>query len=118
MPNFPDLKRPGMRIEGSGGTTMSVNGISVNAPAFLAARQKCDQYMPHIDATAAQSAQQRQRGLNFARCMRRHGVPNFPDPRVVSTHGTNQMVYLPGINQTSPAFEAGAKACGGGPKGP
>jgi hypothetical protein len=117
MPNFPDLRSPGLRIEGSG-QTISVHGISVNVPAFLAARQKCERYMPHTDATPAQSAQQRKRGLDFARCMRSHGVPNFPDPKVISTKGANQLVYLPGINPQSPAFETAAKACGGGPKGP
>jgi hypothetical protein len=117
VPNFPDLSGNGMRIEGNT-QTVSVNGVSVNAPAFRAARQTCEKYMPHTPATPAQSAQQRQRGLQFARCMRSHGVPNFPDPKVISSSSGSQQVYLPGINPQSPAFQAGAKACGGGPKGP
>ncbi len=117
VPTFPDLSNNGMRIEGSG-QTISINGVSVNAPAFIAARQKCEQYMPHSDASPAQTAQQRQRGLEFARCMRSHGVPNFPDPKVVSSHGGNQEVYLPGVDVQSPAFQTAANACGGGPKGP
>ncbi len=117
VPNFPDLSNDGMRIEGSG-QTISVNGVSVNAPAFTAARQKCRQYMPHSDASPAQTAQQRRRGLEFARCMRSHGVPNFPDPEVITGAGGNQEAYLPGVNVQSPAFQAAAKACGGGPKGP
>jgi hypothetical protein len=117
LPNFPDLGGSGMRIEGTG-QALSVNGVLVNAPAYRAARQACEKYMPHSQATPAQAAQQRQRGLEFARCMRSHGVPNFPDPRVISSSGGNQQVYLPGINPQSPAFQAGAKACGGGPKGP
>jgi hypothetical protein len=117
VPNFPDLSGNGMRIEGTG-HTISVNGVSVNAPAYQAARAKCQQYMPHSEASPAQTAQQRQRGLQFAKCMRSHGVPNFPDAKVVSSSGGNQLAYLPGINPQSPAFQAGAKACGGGPKGP
>jgi hypothetical protein len=50
--------------------------------------------------------------------MRSHGVPNFPDPRVISSQGGNQQVYLHGVNTQSPAFEAAAKSCGFGPKGP
>jgi hypothetical protein len=117
VPSFPDLSNKGMEIEANA-QTISVNGVSVNAPAFLAARQECQKYLPHQQATPAQAAQQRQRGLHFANCMRSHGVPNFPDPKVVSSHGGNQVAYLPGINPQSPAFQAAAKACGGGPKGP
>jgi hypothetical protein len=117
VPNFPDLGNNGMRIEG-GGQTISINGVSVNAPAYRAARQKCQKYLPHTQGSPAQAAQQQQRGVKFARCMRSHGVPNFPDPKVVSSHSGNQQVYLPGINPQSPAFQTAAKACGGGPKGP
>jgi hypothetical protein len=117
--DFPDLSSDRMLIEGSG-QTMSVNGIPVNAPAFEAARQTCEKYMPHTTApaTAAQSAQATRRGLEFAKCMRSHGVPNFPDPKVVSRSGGSERVYLPGVNPQSPAVQMAAKACGFGPKGP
>jgi hypothetical protein len=117
VPNFPDLKNNGMQIEATG-QTISVNGVSVNASAFLAARAKCDRYRPHTQASQAQTAQQTRRGLEFARCMRSHGVPNFPDPKVVTGANGQQEAYLPGINPQSPAFQSAAKACGGGPKGP
>jgi hypothetical protein len=117
VPNFPDLSGNGIRI-GAHGQTVSVNGVSVNAPAFVAARQKCERYMPHIDASPAQTAQQMRRGLQFARCMRSHGAPNFPDPKVTTGQGGNQEAYLPGVNLQSPAVQSAAKACGGGPKGP
>jgi hypothetical protein len=117
VPNFPDVSSNGMLIQGNG-QTISVNGVTVNAPAFLMARQKCERYMPRAQASQSQSAQQTQRGIQFARCMRTHGVPNFPDPKVITGTGGNQEAYLPGINPQSPAFQSAAKACGGGPKGP
>jgi hypothetical protein len=117
VPNFPDLSGNGMRIE-STGQTISVNGVSVKAPAFLTARQKCERYMPHAQASQFQSAQQTKRGLQFARCMRSHGVANFPDPKTMTGPGGNQEAYLPGVNLQSPAVQAAGKACGGGPKGP
>lgn len=118
VPNFPDLDRTGIKIEASG-QTLSVNGVSVNAPAFVAARQACQKYLPAQQATPSEAAHEHQAGLEFAKCMRGHGVPNFPDPKVVSNHGGNQVDYLPGINFRSPAVEAAAKACGGfAPKGP
>jgi len=120
VPNFPDLNGNAMRIEASG-QTISVNGFSFSAAAFSAARQKCRGDMPHTSASPAQAAQQRQRGLKFARCMRSHGVTNFPDPKVTSGSGANQVARLTGVTAQelqSPTFQAAAKACGGGPKGP
>lgn len=119
VPNFPDLSSNGMRIEANG-RSISVNGVSLNAPAFLAARAKCQKYRTGTAThpTVAQSAQQQRRGLEFARCMRSHGVPTFPDPKIINGPGGQQQAYLPGINPQSPAFQAAAKRCGGGPKGP
>jgi len=119
VPNFPDLSSTGMRIAASG-QTISINGVSINAPAFTAARQKCERYMQDTSAipTPARSAQKQQQDLEFARCMRSHGIPNFPDPGTSSSEG-DQTVHLDGINLSAPAFQAAAKKCGGfNPKGP
>lgn len=118
VPNFPDLGPGGMRI-GANGQTLSVNGVPVDAPAFETARTACQHYLPGVHATPAQTAQIEKQGLEFSRCMRSHGVPNFPDPVTRPGTGGNQEAYLPGVNLQSPAVQAGAKACGGfGPKGP
>ena len=119
VPNFPDLSSGGTRIEGSG-QNLSVNGVSVKAPAFLAARAECEKYMPHVQASQPQTAQQTRKGLQFARCMRSHGVPSFPHPKVTTGTNGNGVVDLraAGLNFPSPAFKAAGKACGGGPKGP
>lgn len=59
-------------------------------------------------------------GLAFSRCMRSHGVPNFPDPNTpgggfqVNVSGYHSSVSIgnsPGINQQSPAFRAANSAC-------
>jgi hypothetical protein len=117
VPQFPDLTGNGMRI-GAQGETVSVNGVSVNAPAFAAALQKCRQYRPHTSGSPAQTAQQIRQGLQFARCMRGHGVPSFPDAEIRAGADGNQEAYLPGVDLASPAVQSAAKACGGGPKGP
>ncbi|HTX11948.1 MAG TPA: hypothetical protein VME22_25225 [Solirubrobacteraceae bacterium] len=117
VPGFPDLSSNGMRI-GEHGQTVSVNGISVNASAFTVALPKCERYRQHTYGTPAQTAQQTHQALQFARCMRSHGVPNFPDPRVMAGADGNQVAYLPGVNIDAPAVQSAAKACGGGPKGP
>jgi hypothetical protein len=45
--------------------------------------------------------------LSFARCMRAHGVPNFPDPNA----GGGGFQLGSGINPQSPAFESAHQAC-------
>jgi hypothetical protein len=48
--------------------------------------------------------------LAFARCMRSHGVPNFPDPKVTGT--TIQILgSSSGINTQSPAFKSAQQSC-------
>ena len=60
-------------------------------------------------------------GIQFADCMRLHGVPSFPDP---GAGGGIQINSSSGINPQSPAFQSAQNACskllpGGGPaRGP
>jgi hypothetical protein len=114
VPTFPDLKDNRMQIQASG-QAISVNGVSINAPAFRSALQTCEKYRPHIESTPAQTARYEQEALNFARCMRGHGIKNFPDPPPSTGTGTNHVVNLThsGLNFYSPAFQAAANACGG-----
>jgi hypothetical protein len=61
----------------------------------------------------------------FSRCMRSHGVTNFPDPKVTTSAGGSSVAI--GINPSisgQPAFKTAQKACnhilpqgGGGPDG-
>src|SRR5262249_29447673 len=44
----------------------------------------------------------------FASCMRKNGVPNFPDP---SSSGTITITSASGINPNTPAFRKAQKAC-------
>lgn len=49
-------------------------------------------------------------GIEFADCMRAHGVPSFPDP----TGGGSGGIEVPvgsGINPSSPAFKAAQRHC-------
>ncbi len=58
--------------------------------------------------------------LNFSKCMRSHGVPNFPDP---STNGGGVKIAITpgsGLSPQSPAFQSAQQSChkllpGGGP---
>jgi hypothetical protein len=51
--------------------------------------------------------------FKFASCMRNHGVTNFPDPQV-STSGTGTSIRMMAPDpKSSPAMQAGIKACRG-----
>ena len=99
---------------------MTVNGVSVSAPAFQSAMRACQKDLPNGGhPTAAQAAQARAAALAMSRCMRSHGVPNFPDPKFQSGPngglGIGMDLNGSGINPSSPAFQAAQKACA--PKG-
>jgi hypothetical protein len=128
VPKFPDLgsgaSGGGLSIQASqtsgSGRTLTVNGTPVSAPAFQSASQKCQKYLPKgPPLTAAQMARLRAGALAMARCMRTHGVPNFPDP-VVSAgpggHGAGVRVRIgapgSGFDPNSPAFQQAQQACG------
>ena len=58
-------------------------------------------------------AKARQPALAHAQCMRKHGVPNFPDPTVSSNGGAIvQRSGGEGLNPRSPAFQQAQKLCG------
>ncbi len=129
VPNFPDPTsngQGGLQIQqadrsGSGPST-KVNGAAVNGPAFQGAMQACRHYLPNGGKpSAAKTAQIKAQALAMSRCMRSHGVPNFPDPQFQSAPGGFGIrLGGPGINPQSPAFQAAQKACGSlfGGKGP
>jgi hypothetical protein len=70
---------------------------------------------------SAQSSSNQTAFVNFSRCMRANGVPNFPDP---GGGGGIQLSSSSGVNPFSPAFKAAQQKCrkllpgGGPPSGP
>jgi hypothetical protein len=107
VPNFPDPVR-------------SSRGISFNptadsdSPQFSSANNSCKHLLPDNGGmpTAAQIAAETTKLLEWAHCMRTHGLPNFPDPKIIS-NSREFGVQLPGIDPSSPQFRAAQKACGG-----
>jgi hypothetical protein len=69
------------------------------------------------DATPAQA---RRAAVRFAGCMRSHGVPSFPDSTAPGGGPKWDLDNIPGVNPSSPSFQAAYTACehllpGGGP---
>lgn len=50
----------------------------------------------------------------FSRCMREHGLPNFPDPKVTTSEGHQSVALAVTPSDTgSPQFKTAQKACSG-----
>jgi hypothetical protein len=119
VPNFPDPREGpnggGVGWPGGGPVMISsdvllIMGQRIAGPVVASAAQTCKEYMAPSGAPPALSESQRQAAIAQADCMRRHGLPNFPDP---TFSGPNQQLNLgPGLNPQSPAVEQAAKACG------
>jgi len=85
------------------------------SPAFKRAQKACQGILPPpINASPTQLAQQRQTReqhlLAFAKCVRKHGIPDFPDP---TSQGqlTVKIINAAGIDLHAPTFLTAAKAC-------
>jgi hypothetical protein len=101
--SFPDPN-----ASGQFGGISAGSGIDPSSPTFQAAQQACQKYMPAGNATPAQQAQRQAQLLKHAKCMRSHGVTNYPDPgsNSVSGIGPNE-----GINPQSSTYKAALSAC-------
>ncbi len=123
LPNFPDPN-------GSGGFAFQASAeMNPSSPAFKAAQAKCRKLMPGggppgPGSTTNPSPQTLARFLSIARCMRQHGVYDFPDPRtsvpsnpfgsgagVISNIEGVILIFPSTINEQSPAFTRAAAVC-------
>jgi hypothetical protein len=109
VPNFPDPQSTGR------GMSLSIDssrGIDPNAPRFKAAQKTCEKLLPNGGKPdPARLARDRGQMLKFSACMRKHGLPSFPDP--TSDGGGIQLSIgaKDGLNPKSPVFQAAQKAC-------
>jgi len=74
IPNFPDPNSSGQIPK------EEILQLGVSTSVLQTAQRACQRLWPYQAPTLAQQRQQLTDDLTFARCMRSHGVPNFPDP--------------------------------------
>lgn len=122
--DFPDPKPGGGFLFRAGA------GMNPSSPSFKAAQEKCQKLLPGggppgPGATTDPSPQTLARFLKIARCMRDHGVEDFPDPRTsvpsnpfgsggagVISDIEGVILIFPGtIDQQSPAFTRASAEC-------
>jgi len=117
--SFPDPTSgpggSGLSLETSPGSgTIIADGVMFSGPAFQAAAKACAKLLPGGGGPPPPpTAQEKQQALDFARCMRTHGVPGFPDP-TFGSGGAGNGPPRAAINRNSPAFQHAVNACGGG----
>jgi hypothetical protein len=116
VPNFPDPNSSGGFV---------VHGLDRESPAFRAAQTKCRRLLPPGPGSGPPPSRQTlARFLNIARCMRQHGVSDFPDPRTSAPpgrlpSGISELSDIEGvillfpstIDQQSPTFTRASAAC-------
>jgi len=101
---FPDPDSNGNLALNAGPGT----GIDPNSPLYKAADRACKSLMPAPNP--AQAQQNRPALLRYARCMRAHGITDFPDPQ---PGGGIQATAKPGsdLDPNSSLYKAADKAC-------
>lgn len=106
--NWPDPVSSGGRTRFFPGPG---SGIDVNSPIVRSALAVCRKYIPGSTLTPAQSAQDEAQLLEYARCMRSHGVTDFPDPTPRPGNGWG-FTFPPGMeHSSSPAYLRADQAC-------
>jgi len=107
VPNFPDPERNGLFDKSE------LRQLGISESRMRAAGNAC----PQLDEggggpgrSAADSQAQIAAALAFARCLRSHGFPSFPDP-TSSGQLTPEMVAGAGINLHQPAVLQAADGC-------
>jgi len=105
--DFPDPNAHGeLAVDAGPGT-----GLDPKSPQFKAANSACKSLLPpRRTLTPAQQAEARAQGLRYSRCMRAHGISDFPDP---DNQGGIALQPKPGsdLNPNNPQFQAASKAC-------
>ena len=99
VPNFPD---PPANGDMSG---LNADRLGVSTSVYQSALNRCQYLAPDAGATRSSGQQQQALGkvLQFARCMRSHGMPDFPDPDGTGLRVDPSMTRLP---QYQTAYQA------------
>ncbi len=98
--DFPDPSNGILSIPANSG-----GDLDPRSPQFQAAQSACKKFMPGGNLTLGE---QSAAALKYARCMRSHGLPDFPDPNgqnAIITSGQGD------LNPQSAQFQDAENAC-------
>jgi hypothetical protein len=102
VPKWPDPDSSGSFDK----TKITDQQLGVSSTGLQAAQDACQNLLPPESLT--QQRINAVQALQFAQCVRAHGVPNFPDP-----DGTGRIPdpETGGVDQGSPQFQAANNTC-------
>jgi hypothetical protein len=104
-PNFPEPNASG------GQFVIDKQSFNPQDPRIQRAFDACKSLIGFNFSPAQQAAAETQ-ALKFARCMRAHGVPDFPDPIGLGQGGFGFKVHSGRVlEQNNPTFVSAARAC-------
>jgi hypothetical protein len=101
----------------TGSRALSVFGVAIagnvdpSSAQFQSALQACRKFLPGGGPPALTPAQQAEHAkamASFAACMRKHGVPSFPDP---NGQGVFPPDTIKGLDPSAPLFQSAFKVC-------
>jgi len=113
-----DMPDPQFNSDGSGGELIAgqAGSSDLDKTKMDEAQKACQSYLDKVKSNAppmdpAKMEEEKQKLLDFAQCMRDHGI-DFPDPQI-STDGGGLQVQMggPGVDMNSPGFKEANDAC-------
>jgi hypothetical protein len=108
VPRFPDPDpNGGLAIIGG-------PGLDPNSPKFKAADKACKKLLPRGRGEAPdpeERAKAQQEALAYSACMRKNGVPSFPDPKTNAEGGLDLRADGSAFDPSSPQFKKAETAC-------
>jgi hypothetical protein len=114
LPNFPDPQVSTSQGQTQVAIRLVAGKADVGSPQFKTAQQACRAILPaprNVSATG-RSAARTQDLVAFAKCLRTHGLANFPDPNGQGQL-TAEMITAAGIDLHAPNVLPAARACVG-----
>jgi hypothetical protein len=107
VPNFPDPNSSGVLPK------RQIAQLTAGNPQFPAAHRACEHLLPNAGQPTRAQAQQAWNDMrNFARCIRSHGVANWPDPAPTSQQDQRPFFHLPdSIDPNAPQITTKIRAC-------
>jgi hypothetical protein len=105
--SFPDPSRSGALPK------RQLAQLASSDPWFVPAHRSCERLLPNGGQPTSAQVQQAWNDMrNFARCMRSHGAPSWPDPTYTSQQDHRPFFNTPtSIDPNSPEITAKISTC-------